>query len=78
VKEEKRRAKEERRAKRRAEKEKAAAAEAEGVVTADGPSDAMEVDAEEDVVEKKRKRRKSDVVSAVADGVVPIVRGVLL
>jgi nucleolar protein 58 len=78
VKEEKRRAKEERRAARRAEKEKAAAAEVEGMVTANGPSDAMDVDVEEDVVEKKRKRRKSDVVSAEADGVVPMVRGVVL
>jgi nucleolar protein 58 len=76
VKEEKRRAKEERRAKKRAEKEKAV--EAEGMVTANGPSDAMEVDEDEEVVEKKRKRRKSDVVSAVADGDVPMVRGVVL
>lgn len=56
VKEEKRRAKEERRAKRRAEKEKS--------VTHDGGSDvemedAKEVDAEEEKKEKKRKRRES-------------------
>ncbi|KAI0253129.1 Nop domain-containing protein [Lactifluus subvellereus] len=66
VKEEKRRSKEERRAKRRAEKEKAATAEEAG------QSDAMEVDVKEEVVENKRKRRKSEVVPAVADGVVPM------
>jgi nucleolar protein 58 len=71
VKEEKRRAKEERRAKKRAEKERVSAV--------DGDEDAMEVDGavkeEEDTEEKKRKRRKSDVATAVADGAVPMVRG---
>ncbi|KAI9449639.1 Nop-domain-containing protein [Lactarius psammicola] len=61
VKEEKRRAKEERRAKRRAEKAKAD----------EGSADAMEVDTDEKD-EKKRKRRKSDVVPALADGAVPM------
>lgn len=62
VKEEKRRAKEERRAKRRAEKEKAAGEPAAAV---DGEADAMEVDGEEGVDEKKRKRRKSDVPTSM-------------
>lgn len=74
VKEEKRRAKEERRAKKRAEKERAAV---ESVV--DGDADAMEVDKKEEeeerVEEKKRKRRKSEVATAAADGIVPMVRG---
>ncbi len=75
VKEEKRRAKEERRAKRRAEKEKAAAEEEErkpNAVAADGEADAMDVDGEEKLDEKKRKRRKSEVTSLVAadDGAV--------
>jgi nucleolar protein 58 len=78
VKEEKRRAKEERRAKKLTDKGKAAEAEAEAVVTADGQSDAMEVDGKEDLVEKKRKRRKSDGVLAGADGVLPMVRGLVL
>jgi nucleolar protein 58 len=58
VKEEKRRAKEERHTKRRAEKEKEKAAA--GPSTVDGEADAMEVDGEEGVDEKKRKRRKSE------------------
>jgi len=62
VKEEKRRAKEERRANRRAEK--AAAAQEEerkpDPAAVDGEADAMEVDGEEKVDEKKRKRRKSE------------------
>jgi nucleolar protein 58 len=69
VKEEKQRAKEERRAKRRAEKEKAAAEEEErkpNAVAADGEADAMDVDGEEKLDEKKRKRRKSEVTSLVA------------
>ncbi|KAH9970841.1 Nop domain-containing protein [Lactifluus volemus] len=74
VKEDKRRAKEERRAKKWAEKDMSGA-KAE-MVTADGASDAMEVDVEEDAnedgAEKKRKRRKSDVL---ADGDVKMVRG---
>ena len=65
VKEEKRRAKEERRAKRRAEKGKAEEGEA--------AADAMEVDVEERD-EKKRKRRTSDGVPASPDGAVPMVR----
>jgi nucleolar protein 58 len=79
VKEDKRRAKEERRAKKRAEKEMSAKAEAKAeMVTADGASDAMEVDdAKEDVAEKKRKRRKSEVVPAVTDGDVQMVRGLV-
>ena len=80
VKEEKRRAKEERRTKRRAEKEKAGAAQEEkpDIAAIDGEADAMEVDGEEKVDEKKRKRRKSEVTStaAVDDGaVVAMVRG---
>ena len=67
VKEEKRRAKEERRAKRRAEKGKTE----DSVIV--GEADAMEVDAEEKD-EKKRKRRESDVVTAPLDGAVPMVR----
>jgi nucleolar protein 58 len=75
VKEEKRRAKEERRAKRRAEKESAAAKQEEekpDVASVDGEVDAMEVDGEDKVDEKKRKRRKSEVTSsaAVDDGAV--------
>jgi len=68
VKEEKRRAKEERRAKRRADKAKVEEPEESKV-------DAMDVDAEEkekEKDEKKRKRRKSDVVSAPPDGTVPM------
>jgi nucleolar protein 58 len=80
VKEDKRRAKEERRAKKRAEKDMSGA-KAE-MVTADGASDAMEVDVEEDAnkdgAEKKRKRRKSDVLAAVIDGDVKMVRGLVL
>jgi nucleolar protein 58 len=81
VKEEKRRAKEERRAKRRAEKEKTGAAQEEekpDAAAVDGEADAMEVDGEEKVDEKKRKRRKSEVKSsaAVDDGAdVAMVRG---
>lgn len=81
VKEEKRRAKEERRAKRRAEKEKVAVAQEEtkpDVAAVDGEADAMDVDGEEKVDEKKRKRRKSEVTSsaAVDDGAVtPMVSG---
>jgi nucleolar protein 58 len=81
VKEEKRRAKEERRAKRRAEKEKVAVAQEEAkpdVAAVDGEADAMDVDGEEKVDEKKRKRRKSEVTSsaAVDDGAVaPMVSG---
>ena len=76
VKEEKRRAKEERRAKRRAEKEKAAGEPA----AADGEADAMEVDGNEGVDEKKRKRRKSDAPTSMVvdhdDGPIPeMVRG---
>ncbi|KAI0299716.1 Nop domain-containing protein [Multifurca ochricompacta] len=56
VKEDKRRAKEERRAKKRAEKEKKVAAES----TDEGDADAMKVDVNEEVNEKARKRRKSD------------------
>jgi nucleolar protein 58 len=67
VKEEKRRAKEERRAKRRSEKTKVEEPD-------EGEADAMEVDAEEKD-EKKRKRRKSDVVPTIADDAVPMVRG---
>lgn len=82
VKEEKRRIKEERRAKKRAERENAAVESA-----VDGDADAMEVDGEEvseevkkeikkEVIEeKKRKRRKSEVATAVADGATPMVRG---
>jgi nucleolar protein 58 len=84
VKEEKRRAKEERRAKRRAEKEKVAVAQKEeekpDAAAIDGDADAMEVDGEEKVDEKKRKRRKSEVTSsaAVDDGAVTaMVRGSL-
>src|SRR5258708_3656412 len=76
VKEEKRRAKEERRAKRRAEKEMAAAEEEEEKPNAvDGEADAMDVDGEEKVDEKKRKRRKSEVASSVAadDGAVTAI-----
>ena len=63
VKEEKRRAKEERRAKRRAEK-----AAAEPSASADGEADAMEVDGDEGVDEKKRKRPKSEgATSMVVD-----------
>jgi len=78
VKEEKRRAKEERRAKRRAEKAAAAQEEEKPDAGAlDGEVDAMEVDGEEKVDEKKRKRRKSEVTSsaAVDDGAVAMVRG---
>jgi len=83
VKEEKRRAKEERRAKRRTGKELATVAQEEeekkpDVAAVDGEADAMEVDGEEKVDEKKRKRRKSEVRSsaAVDDGaVVAMVRG---
>jgi nucleolar protein 58 len=64
VKEEKRRAKEERRAKRRSEKTKVEEPD-------EGEADAMDVDAEEKD-EKKRKRRKSDVVPALADDAVPM------
>ena len=64
VKEEKRRVKEERRAKRREEKAKVEEPD-------EDEADAMEVDADE----KKRKRRKSDAVPALADGAVPMVRG---
>ena len=82
VKEEKRRAKEERRAKRRAEKDKAVAAKEEKLDAAalDGEADAMEVDEEDKVDEKKRKRRKSEGTSsaAVDDGAVAMVRGHLL
>ena len=79
VKEERRRAKEERRAKRRAEKDKAVAAQEEeksDAAALDGEADAMEVDGEEKVDEKKRKRRKSEITSpaAVDDGVVAMVR----
>lgn len=66
VKEEKRRAKEERRASRRAGKAKVEEAD-------EGKADAMEVDAEEKD-EKKRKRRKSDDVPALPEGAVPMVR----
>jgi nucleolar protein 58 len=82
VKEERRRAKEERHAKRRAEKEKTAAAQEEekkpDVAAVHGEADAMEVDGEENVDEKKRKRRKSEITSsATADdgAVVAMVRG---
>jgi nucleolar protein 58 len=78
VKEEKRRAKEERRAKRRAEKGQVAAEQEDEKPDVDGEADAMEVDGEEKVDEKKRKRRKSQVASsaAVDDGaVVAMVRG---
>ena len=80
VKEEKRRAKEERRAKRRAEKEKGGTAQEEekpDVAAIDGEVDAMDVDGDEKVDEKKRKRRKSEATSsaAVDDGVVAMVRG---
>lgn len=79
VKEEKRRAKEERHAKRRAEKATPAQEEDEkpGAAAFDREADAMEVDGEEKVDEKKRKRRKSEVTSsaAVDDGaVVAMVR----
>jgi len=78
TKEEKRRAKEERRAKKRAEKERATAEDA-----VKGDPDAMEVDKEEEqdkeaTEEKKRKRRKSDGVTAVADGAAPMVRDLFL
>lgn len=76
VKEERRRAKEEQRAKRRAEKEKDTTAEAGAAE--DSQSDAMEVDVKEEAVEKKRKRRKSDGVPAVADGAVKMVRGLVM
>ena len=63
VKEEKRRAKEERRAKKRTEK-----AAAEPAASVDGEADAMEVDGDEGVDEKKRKRRKSEgTTSMVVD-----------
>jgi nucleolar protein 58 len=69
VKEEKRRAKEERRAARRADKAKVEEADESGQL------DAMEVDATEEKDEKKRKRRKSEVVpAALPDGAVPMVR----
>jgi len=70
VKEEKRRAKEERRAKKRAEKVKEEGAADELAVDED--ADAMDVDAKEDeeAEEKKRKRRKSDVAPAVEDGAI--------
>jgi len=78
VKEEKRRAKEERRAKRRAEKERAGAEPSAAAV--DGEADAMEVDGDEGVDEKKRKRRKSEVTTtpsvAVDDGAVAKMEGV--
>ena len=62
VKEERRRAKEERR-KRRTEK-----AAAEPAASVDGEADAMEVDGDEGVDEKKRKRRKSEgTASMVVD-----------
>jgi nucleolar protein 58 len=74
VKEDKRRAKEERRAKKRADKEKATAE-----VPLDDDADAMEVDGlmkvKEIAEEKKRKRRKSDIATTVTDGVTPMVRG---
>ena len=77
TKEEKRRVKEERRAKKRAEKEKVAAEDA-----VKGDPDAMEVDKkeedEETTEEKKWKRRKSDGVTAVADGAAPMVRDLFL
>jgi nucleolar protein 58 len=78
VKEEKRRAKEERRTKRRAEKAAAAQEEEKPDIAAvDGEVDAMEVDGEDKVDEKKRKRRKSEVTSlaAVDDGATAMVRG---
>ena len=84
VKEEKRRAKEERRAKRRAEKERAGAEPSAAAAAAvDGEADAMEVDGDEGVDEKKRKRRKSEVTTtpsvAVDDGAVAkMVRGRVL
>jgi nucleolar protein 58 len=76
VKEEKRREKEARRAKRRGEKEKEKAATGEVAVV--GEADGMDVDAKEEPDEKKRKRRKSDVVAGTEDGVVPMVRGRLI
>jgi nucleolar protein 58 len=71
VKEEKRRAKEERHAKKRAEKERAGPVPVPLAV--DGEADAMEVDGEDGVDEKKRKRRKSDgrTSMAVDDGPIP-------
>ena len=78
VKEERRRAKEVRRAKRRAEKVAVAQEEEKpNVAAADGEVDAMDVDGEEKVDEKKRKRRKSEVTSSatVDDGAVAMVRG---
>jgi hypothetical protein len=77
VKEEKRRAKEERRAKRRAEKEKDKGATEPAV---EGEADAMEVDETKgEYEETKRKRRKSEfeLTTAVTDGASPMVRGVL-
>ena len=74
VKEEKRRAKEERRAKRRTEKKEKPEPELEPA--ADKDADGMDVDEKEGAEEKKRKRRKSDVANAVADGdAVAMVRG---
>lgn len=61
VKEEKRRAKEERRAKRKAEKEKGKAAADDSDAEENGAEDKMEVDGDEESnKEKKRKRRESE------------------